>query len=417
MNPLRKWILSNKYFIKCSEPKEKKALATHYLLDGGIWKVPMEEYPNFLRLLSTDLQNGLKYYISENRTGVFKFICDLDFYDSAEITNIQEYLVVIQKVISEYYDDQNVIVCGTDPKTVNEQIKTGFHLVWPKIWITVQNAKEIRLKIIEALYNEFGARKSFNSWEDVVDLAVYEDNGLRMVGCRKMVPCKNCKRDTRETCEKCDGTGKIDENRAYKPKLVLGKNVDQGYINAVMNDYYVMLLETSIMNYSSIPETKLCKELPVTIKKKTRTVSVDPLSSKIENFIKKVYKNSHSKIKIKKITKVDEFKYFAEPDDNFCLNVNRNHTSSGIYFQIKPTGVSQRCFCKKLSMEGRVSGYCKNFCSEEIPLSKVLENYLFPSTRSSKKKISNCSFTLATDKLICLNNCKNILFQLENELI
>ena len=72
--PLKKWILSNKYFIKCSETKEKKAGSTHYLLDGGIWKVPLGEYQEFLRLLSVDLQNGEKYYISENRSKIFKFI-------------------------------------------------------------------------------------------------------------------------------------------------------------------------------------------------------------------------------------------------------------------------------------------------------------------------------------------------------
>ena len=65
--PLKKWILSNKYFIKSSETKEKKAGSTHYLLDGGIWKVPLDKYTEFLRLLSEDLQNGEKYYISENR--------------------------------------------------------------------------------------------------------------------------------------------------------------------------------------------------------------------------------------------------------------------------------------------------------------------------------------------------------------
>ena len=49
--PLRKWIISNKYFIKCSDTKENKSSATHYLLDGGIWKVPLEKYQEFLQLL------------------------------------------------------------------------------------------------------------------------------------------------------------------------------------------------------------------------------------------------------------------------------------------------------------------------------------------------------------------------------
>ena len=177
-----------------------------------------------------------------------------------------------------------------------------------------------------------------------------------------------------------------------------------------------MLLETSIINYSSLPETKLIKELPVSLVKKKKkaggsvsTVSQN-ISSKIENFIRKVYKQTHSKISIKKLTKIDTSKYFVEPDDNFCINVNRNHTSSGIYFQIKSTGICQRCFCKK--------PICKDFCSDEIPLSKILQNLLFPPEKG-KKKLVNCTLTgsMSSDRLMCLNNCKNILFQLENELI
>jgi hypothetical protein len=59
-----------------SESRELKATATHYLLDGGIWKVPLEHYPDFLKLLAEDLNNGEKHYISENKTDIFKFICD-----------------------------------------------------------------------------------------------------------------------------------------------------------------------------------------------------------------------------------------------------------------------------------------------------------------------------------------------------
>jgi hypothetical protein len=425
--PLRKWILSNKFFIKCTEPKEKKVDATHYLLDGGIWKVPMNEYTEFLRLLSVDLQNGEKYYISENRSKVFRLISDLDFFDDEAISvkQVERVVLKIQEVISEYFSDQNVIICSSNNKTKiidnTEYIKSGFHLVWPKIWTTAEIAIEIRLKIVEKLNEYYGARPTYNSWEDVIDLAVYEDNGLRMIGCRKMVPCKYCKRENRSECEKCCGSGKIDEDRRYKPVSILGKNIDPDYLKSVLNDNYVTLLETSIINYSNNPETKLIKDLPINNcikkKKKSNITSTDDNTIKIENFIKKVFKQTHGKIKVKKITKVDESKYFVEPDDNFCLNVNRNHTSSGIYFQIKPSGVCQRCFCKKNSPDGN---NCKNFASTEIPLSKILENLLFPNNnKKGKKKIVNCNITSSqnTDKLMCLNNCKNILFQLENELI
>jgi hypothetical protein len=431
--PLRKWVIENKYFIKTSDTKENKSKATHFLLDGGLWKIPLNDYQTFLQLLSKDLQNGLPYYISENRSDIFRFVCDLDFYDDSEITlkQIERVVNKVQEVITEFYGTQTVIICGTNSKKVQmesvEYTKTGFHLVWPKIWITVEKAKELRLKIITKLTNHFGQRELINSWEDVVDLAIYEDNGLRMIGCRKMAKCKICKGKDKE-CEKCSGTGRVDEGRVYKPVSVLD-SLNEDYFKSIQNDYYVMLLETSIYNYNSFDETKCIKDLPITCtdstsgtklkSKKMSQKTIDSTSeakTKIENFIRKNFKQNYSKINIKKVTKSANEMYFVETDDNFCMNVNRNHTSSGIYFQVKRSGISQRCFCKKQTTEGRINGVCKEYCSKETPLSKCLETFLFGSNKTSKKK-NIINYNIIVDSNNSLINCKQILFQLEKEIL
>jgi hypothetical protein len=416
ITPLRRWVLTNKFFIKTSEPKEVKSTATHFLLDGGLWKIPTERYQEFLMILSGDLQNNCKYYISENRTDIFRFVCDLDFYDEFIITTpkIERIVKIIQEVVDEYYQNKTVIICGTDSKTVEinsvEYIKSGFHLVWPKIFITVEKAKELRLLFISKLTEVFGQRELHNSWENVVDLAIYTDNGLRMIGSRKMTPCKN--KDI--NCEKCMGTGKVDEGRVYKPISVLNEQ-NEDYIKSVKNDYYVMLLETCIRNFYGFPETNLIKELIITIvskntvKKKTN----DDVNKKIELFIRKKF-SDYNNINVKKLTKVDNNTYFVEVDTNFCMNVNRTHTSSNIYFQIKPTGISQRCFCKKDSTDGRIFGICKKFTSKEVELTKTLCGSLFDST-STKKNKNIVNFTLTRNN--SLNNCKNILMKLENDLL
>jgi hypothetical protein len=420
--PLRKWVITNKYFIKTSDTKENKSKATHFLLDGGLWKIPINEYQTFLQLLSKDLQDGLPYYISENRSDIFRFVCDLDFYDDSEITlkQIERVVNKIQEVITEYYGPHTVIICGTNSKKAQidsvEYTKTGFHLVWPKIWITVEKAKELRLKIITILTNHFGQRDLINTWEDVVDLAIYEDNGLRMIGCRKMAKCKICKGKEKE-CEKCKGTGRVDEGRVYKPIIVLDSSNEE-YFKSIQNDYYVMLLETSIYNYSGFEETKCIKDLPITVvETKSRPKKmVDDTKTKIENFIRKNFKQNYSKVNIKKVTKADDFNYFIETDDNFCMNVNRNHTSSGIYFQIKRSGISQRCFCKKQTTEGRINGICKEYSSKEILLSKCLETFLFGSNPNQNKKKNIINFSII-DSSNQLNNCKQILFQLEKQIL
>jgi len=449
MNTLKKWVISNKYFIKVSDPKEKKIGSTHFLLDGGIWKIPKGEYLEFLRILSIDLQNNEKHYISENRTEVFKFICDLDFYEDSEISILQlvKVIDILQDVISTYFGQSQVIICGSDSKTLIrdsvEIVKSGFHLVWPKVWVTNDTAKKLRITFIEKLIQAFGERPTLNTWSDVVDLAVYEDNGLRMIGCRKMSPCKVCKnkKDLRDHCETCESTGKVDEGRVYSPKMILPEN--ESYLATLKKDYYLTLLETSIYNYADFEATKLIKEIPVTLSKSSARKTMkkderDGLTVKIENFIRKNFKDSHPKVTIKKLTSEPE-KYYAEPDDNFCINVNRNHTSSGVYFQITPSGVCQRCFCKKDTMEGRLQGPCKMFSSKVVSLTKPLQTLLFgviPGTNKKGKKINafnlsrnsstgtldlsltpNGNKTVYSNREICLENCKNILFQLEKELL
>ena len=444
LNPLKKWVITNKSFIKTTDPKEKKVNPSHYLLDGGIWKIPKEEYQNFLRLLAIDLQNNEKHYITENRTEVFKFICDLDFYDDSIITLDQVTIIVktIQEIIEEYYGAQKVIICCSDSKTVilNEisYTKSGFHLVWPKIWITAQVAKELRVLFIETLVSKFLERHSINTWSDVVDLAVYEDNGLRMIGCRKMGICKSCKnkKEFRETCASCDGLGKKDENRVYKPKRVL--NGDDDYQHLIENDYYIMLLETSIYNFNNFEATKLLKEVKITnnsVVKKNVFKMQDELTEKLENFLKKHYR----KISIKKITKKDDCLYIT-PDDNFCLNVNRCHTSSEIYFQVTPIGCCQKCYCKKETIEGRLLGPCTSYISEIIPISPQFRNFIFGITIKTRKKknvnLVNCVLTrsnnassldlsivqtnsdlVLNNKEMCTINCENLLLKLEKELI
>jgi len=441
LSPLKKWVITNKYFIKTSEPKEIKLSATHYLLDGGIWKIPLNEYQTFLQLLASDLNTGEKHYISENKTNIFKFICDLDFYEDQVISikQIEHIVSVIQEIVNLYFDNQKLIICGADSKKVIvneiERVKSGFHLVFPKLWVTIETAKKLRILFIEKLIDTFKERESYNKWEDVVDLSVYEDNGLRMVGCRKIGICKSCKnkKDIRELCQKCSGVGKIDENRIYKPVSVLPKSENNDiYLNTIISDYYVMLLETSIYNYAQFEETKIIKEMNVIIvskKGKSSSSGIQQpkeLNTKIENFIKKNFKENYSKCSVKKVTKNEKDNiYYIEIDDNFCMNVNRNHTSSNIYFQIKPTGISQRCYCKRETIDGRLHGMCKEYTSKEIPLNITFKNLLFGNEKikSKSKSKSIVTFNVTKNdckenyKQTCLNNCKNILWQLKNDLL
>jgi hypothetical protein len=404
--PLKQWVYRNKYHIRT------KGCSTHFLLDGGVWNIPLNEYSTFIRLLATDLQNNEKYYLCENKTNVFRFICDLDFYDE-DIINIEQVEVLVHKlnnVVEQYFGKFSVIICSTESKTSNDLIKSGFHLVWPKLWINKENAKGLRDLFVKLLIDECGERPDYNTWGDVIDACIYDKNGLRMIGSRKMVPCK-C---SSETCEICEGTGKKDEGRVYKPVSILGSN--NNYIEAMKKDFLLMLMETSIINYLDLPEVPLLKPMNC-VKKKPESLK-DPVITKIENFIKSKFPKEYSKVNIKKMNKLSDSIILVEPTDNFCMNVNRKHTSSGIYFQIKKVKdtctICQRCFCSKMTTEGRLSGVCKDYCSKEIELSLQLQKVLFEINKKNKVVTKyNISSSKTPSQLI--KNCKKYLQELKNE--
>ena len=97
--------------------------------------------------------------------------------------------------------------------------------------------------------------------------------------------------------------------------------------------------------------------------------------------------------------------------------------------------ISQRCFCKKTTLDGRLQGPCTTFASKVIPVTKVLNGLLFGNKGKNGKKISKMVISrnsststldlgsmlinkkLFSSKEICLENCKSILFQLEKDLL
>ena len=45
----------------------------------------------------------------------------------------------------------------------------------------------------------------------------------------------------------------------------------------------------------------------------------------------------------------------------FCANLGRPHKNNTVYFVLTRAGLSQRCFCKCDTTEGRAYGYCRDF--------------------------------------------------------
>lgn len=225
-----------------------------------------EEYAKeFLTDLGRDIDQGVKNFISEQRTHLFRMHTDLDIlesqfeerdnYDYADEKVIQETLerlwpwfLEMQYVMCEFfantpeYKEKNsvkytylsrmafaklgAVVCLAPSKVVEKDktvyLKTGVHIIWPFIVVDSHLALMIRKAWIQHFEKKFGERQDKNNiWEDVFDSSIYLTNGLRMVGSDKMEVCPSCKKkkapDLICRIGLCDGKeGQYPADRPYK---------------------------------------------------------------------------------------------------------------------------------------------------------------------------------------------------------
>ena len=452
-SPLRQWLLREGYFLRREDTSE----ATHLLLDGGRLNIPLSRSEEFLRLLARDLDNGWKHYIVENRTPVFKLICDVDMFYPEEIPargdglSIESLLKKIQEVIFYFYKkDNNVIVLTTESKrvlSVNSEevwIKTGLHLIWPKINVDSSGAQEILRNITDTLERSYGSILK-NSWEDAIDTSVVTKNGLRMALCGKMHYCKRCRKDPSSDCPDCKGSRRVDEGRIYLPSVVYDSQgaEREEYLRRILSNKYFLLKESSIRTDANAKIVEFENE-PKPIKLKEKKANVYklrkmPKGSVVENgnkirihvspesreygmildFMKRKLPKVYKDQKIKGILSCCEGDYFiVKTVSQYCMNLGREHNSCGIYFLLNKKGLFQKCFCQCKTTEGRKSGLCCNYTSEGYELTEALKKRLF----GDKKKESSVEFQLNTmdvikeNKELYIKNCENFLDHLEKAL-
>lgn len=433
VSSMRSW--AKQYRIYKGSKNEKKP-PTHLLLDGGKFHIPEKNYDKFLTRYSDDVAHGRPNYVCEIKTPVFKFLIDLDLFEPTAVTRkeIIRIMKEIQFVINAFYPHspdkkKHAIICTTEPKKqIKDSVsltKTGVHVIYPLIRVTTDQAKILRWAIVQHLGNIFGERPSHNPWTDVIDNTVYSSNGLRMIGSRKCSICKNCKGKRSgldEYCDDCNDTGKIDEGRVYNPTMIMdskGKLLPQELKNLTFN-VFEMIRTTSIVCYNK-ESTEMIKDFPdwyteITFEYNESDFKTRPKKypfgeqltkedeegekelhlsdktlilndkngkgtyTKIRNFIVKKMPKVYKNLEIRDIHKVPSEPhpyYIVRTNNQFCMNVAKNHNSNTIYFLINEHGLYQKCWCRCTHKTGKY-GTCKEYHSERKPLSNTIQKELYP---------------------------------------
>lgn len=427
---LKTWLETNKMWVRSDTDKEK----THNVMEYGMFLSIKDDFKEeFYRKLAKTLDEGKINYLLEIRTDYFKFMVDVDFKNELGLSNDDKFklLTYIHKAVNMLLDDNhkhknNMIVSTCKDEQVEhrkqQMMKIGFHLIWPDIIVSVDEALYLRSAIIQFLEQSDFYLSSLEDWETIIDKSLYDNmHALRMNGSSKNVICPECKGKSklRNECYHCRRSGKINEGRIYYPYLIFDyqNNLDEKLLNKLIKDNYLNLIKTSIRTNATKTNIKIkfpewfshnkyvthnktrqrkskdykC-DIFTSIKKenKEEISETDKRYKTLKSFmINELFKLSRyfDHIELDKLIKITDKKkctYIFSTKSMYCLNMKREHSSNHIYFVIDKNNIYQKC---PSPWKNSDDFYCCDFKSESLKINKELQILLF-ETEEIKNTIS-----------------------------
>ena len=200
-----------------------RSIATHTCMTGGKYHLDTAKQNEFYEVLARALNQQPDVVIpciTEQRTTVFGMYIDFDGKFSVENVStqaVERFMGVVCQQLRRFYEQVSeerwvklsraVILRKTgDPELSNGLYKHGLHIHFPNLMVKGDQAKQIRLGIINGLivlrwHAEFGIDRP--DWDSVIDHQVYS-NGIRMIGAPKALRCKTCNGDMNiRSCSEC----------------------------------------------------------------------------------------------------------------------------------------------------------------------------------------------------------------------
>lgn len=409
--------------------------ATHVSMVGGKYMIINEENIDELRnVIRLSYVEQTPISIVECKTPVFRYFIDIDFVSNLPITEV--IMISYVKKIIEYVKECFVVNKSdidtlfttygymTKPrvkvKDGVDKIKTGCHLYIPNLHIDSSCAIKVRTHIIGKILIDY---PNLN-WDDIIDESVYKNLGLRMPYTPKLVKCK-CK--SKRDCNMCIG-GVINEGGIYTPAFVLNSkdlSENKEVLDHLNRNVRFSLSKATIrilnnwniptINYNVLPNTNQKSKRLSRIKSNVYSDGDMKCASEckeIERFIRGNFE-CYKSITVTNVTRHEytdallnkTYIYLIACDSKWCQNINKEHKSNHIYFQIKPSGVLvQKCFCTCETLVGRKDGYCKHFESPKNGINIKNDNRLYDLLFSYKRE-QNIIFTkkLPTDDSLMMN--------------
>lgn len=350
------WIRDNGWWMATRSDSGTKA--THLLLNGGKVCVPRESEGAFLSAYSIAVVKGVEPCVVELRTSVFRMFLDLDIKTGEDTPlDFEGVMTIIQTRASAFFDEDSprAIVCVTDAKRADDGVKAGRHVVWTNVFATSSTALAFRTALIDDLEAALPGACT-KPWTSVVDACVFQSNGLRMPFSAK----GSGNSSTYVPSEVWTGTADVD--RLAAPPS--GVSATRHWVN-----------QLSIRTFG-VDETPVREGVEVELVDAgggqdglrgvaRRMAEYDAVLPSLDASLPAQFDGHRFTGVIK-----TETCFLLRSSSQYCLNVDRKHTTSNVYFVLSPKGIRQKCYCRQETAEGRKHGFCKDFASETWPVAE-----------------------------------------------
>ena len=236
----------------------------------------------------------------------------------------------------------------------------------------------------------------------------------RMYGSNKMSTCAVC-RDAhrgRAGCDRCAGSGKVPEGRPYLLRAVYDEGAADAALTSSFRANLPMLLSKACIGtrdsqrtvgwrvYPGCPsfgdiaakgagarvpnERSFAEERRATRHwGSKRPVTDAAVLAVLLRAVRTRFIPRYAKLRLQDVVRDDKRYYVRVTGEgsNYCLNLNpaRDHHSNRIWFSVDERGARVRCFCRCATTEGRRTGRCADYTSENKTLARQDQLVLFPA--------------------------------------
>ena len=320
----------------------------------------------------------------EKRTTLFRLFFDLDAHSvpgtdlpwkemvctlCAETLACFEDGSTSNRLPSQAPSKPTAVVCVAPVRDLDGGVKTkhGFHVHFPGLVVSAPIAHAVRLKCLDVLQRDFPDALA-NDWSSALDAAVFGGSGLRLPWMRK--------------------GPSADPGAVYRPWIEL--HGDGVWVDCVEDAHKSVSATRRYIGLCSMrcSDASLPTSLNPGVLNDAELELVDAMDNsgaaanarfggrhvslaKYSAVFPKIYEALPQQFDGQRIIAVIEGDacFFLRSTSKFCLNTNRLHTSSNVYFVLRPGAISQKCYCRRDTLDGRRSGkLCRDFTSEMWPV-------------------------------------------------